>query len=184
MKNKIRKDIIEKRDSLDLNEKKSFDQIIIERLKETDAYRKSKNIFFYIGFGSEIDTAKYIEEFLIEGKKVFVPRTNMAIKTMEAVEITSLGELERNKFGILEPNKDKKSTDKNLLQLVIMPGVAFDVDKGRIGYGGGYYDKYLENIDEGIPKIALAYEIQIIDNVPREDHDILPDFIITEKRTI
>ena len=56
--------------------------------------------------------------------------------------------------------------------------------RGRIGYGGGYYDKYMENIDASIPKIALAYELQIIDKVPREDHDILPDSIITEKRCI
>ncbi|PRR82694.1 5-formyltetrahydrofolate cyclo-ligase [Clostridium vincentii] len=184
MKNKIRKDIIGKRDSLDLEKKRNFDKIIIGKLKETEEYKKSKNIFIYIGFGSEIDTAKYIEEFLMEGKKVFVPRTNMVIKTMDAVEITSLKELERNKFGILEPNKNKESIDKNQLQLIIMPGVAFDIDKGRIGYGGGYYDKYMEYIAEGIPKIALAYELQIIDKVPREDHDILPDSIITEKRTI
>ena len=184
MKNKIRKDIIVKRDSLDLEKKRNFDQIIIGKLKETEEYRKSRNVFIYIGFGSEIDTAKYIEEFLIEGKKVFVPRTNMVIKTMEAVEITSLKELERNKLGILEPTKDKEAIDKNQLQLIIMPGVAFDMKRGRIGYGGGYYDKYMENIDSSIPKIALAYELQIIDMVPSEEHDIFPDTIITEKRYI
>jgi 5-formyltetrahydrofolate cyclo-ligase len=184
MKNKIRKDIIEKRDSVDLKKKRSFDQIIIKKLKETAEYIKSKNIFIYVGFGSEIDTAKYIEEFLKEGKKVFVPRTNIAIKTMEAVEITSLKELERNKFGILEPNKDMEAIDKKELELIIMPGVAFDIKRGRVGYGGGYYDKYMEDIDVSIPKIVLAYELQIIDRVPREEHDILPDSIITEKRTI
>jgi len=184
MKNRIRKEIIEKRDSLDLIEKENFDKIIKEKLKETEDYKKSTNIFIYIGFGSEINTAKYIEEFLKEGKKVFVPRTNMVIKTMEAVEITSLKELERNKFGILEPAKDMEAIDKNTLDLIIMPGVAFDIKRGRIGYGGGYYDKYMEAIDLSIPKIALAYELQIIDKVPKEDHDILPDSIITENRNI
>jgi len=184
MKNRIRKEIIEKRDSLDLMRKETFDQIIKEKLKRTPEYKSSTNIFIYIGFGSEINTAKYIKEFLKEGKKVFVPRTNMVIKTMEAVEITSLKELERNKFGILEPSKDMEVIDKNKLQLIIMPGVAFDNKRGRIGYGGGYYDKYMEDIDVSIPKIALAYEIQIIDKVPREDHDISPDFIFTEKRNI
>jgi len=184
MKKRIRKEIITKRDSLDLKKKRSFDQIIKEKLKRTQEYKKSNNIFIYIGFGSEIDTAKYIEEFLKDGKKVFVPRTNMVVRTMEAVEITSLKELERNKFGILEPTKDMEAIDKNKLQLIIMPGVAFDIKRGRIGYGGGYYDKYMETIDVSIPKIALAYELQIIDKVPREDHDILPDSIITEKRNI
>ena len=184
MKNRIRKEIIRKRDALDLKEKTSFDNIIKEKFKETEAYKKSRNIFIYIGFGSEIETAKYIEEFLKEGKKVFVPRINNAIKTMEAVEITSLKELERNNFGILEPTKDKEAINKKELQLIIMPGVAFDMKRGRIGYGGGYYDKYMENIDSSIPKIALAYELQIIDRVPCQDHDILPDSIITEKRCI
>lgn len=184
MKSKIRIEVIEKRDALDLNKKKSFDTTIKEKLKETVEYKKSKNIFIYIGFGSEIDTSKYIEEFLKEGKKVFVPRINNAIKIMEAVEITSLKELERNNFGILEPTKDKEAIEKNELQLIIMPGVAFDIERGRIGYGGGYYDKYMEKLDSSIAKIALAYELQIIDRVPGEDHDILPDSIITENRCI
>ena len=181
-KKTIRKEVINKRDNL--NNKKELDLVIKDKLKKTKEYKKAKNIFIYVGFGSEINTIDYINDFLMEGKNIFIPRTDIKNKVMEAVQITSLEGLVKDKYGILEPDKNKQAIDKNDLDLIIMPGVAFDKNKGRIGYGGGYYDKYLMDINQCIPKIALAYDIQIINRVPADEHDINPDKIITESISI
>ena len=103
---------------------------------------------------------------------------------MEAVEITSLEGLKENKYGILEPDDSKEEFCKNNLDLIILPGVAFDLVGKRIGYGGGYYDRYLENIDKKIIKVALIYDFQLLENVPAEEHDIKADYIITETMSI
>ena len=103
---------------------------------------------------------------------------------MEAVKIVDLTNLKEDKYGILEPTKDIEAMNKNELDLVIMPGLAFDTNGGRLGYGGGYYDKYLQKIAGNLSKVALAYDFQIVQEVPKEEHDIKVDYIITEKREI
>ncbi|MGG7178868.1 5-formyltetrahydrofolate cyclo-ligase [Clostridium paraputrificum] len=183
-KQSIRKAIISKRDSIDTKSKMAMDGRIKDKLKESIFYKNSRNIFIYIGFGSEIDTAKYIEEFLLEGKEIFVPRTDMKNKVMEAVKINSLMELTESSYGILEPDIEVEAINKNDIDLVILPGVAFDKSGGRIGYGGGYYDKYLEGMNSDIVKLAITYDFQVLDEVPFEEHDIKADYIITECRDI
>ncbi|MEI3336773.1 MAG: 5-formyltetrahydrofolate cyclo-ligase [Clostridium sp.] len=183
-KKEIRKNMISKRDNILKEEKEIMDKNIILKLKESEYYKKSKNIFIYLGFGSEIDTMSYIQEFINEGKHIFIPRTDIKTKKMEAVEITSLEGLRENKYGILEPDDSKEEFYKNNLDLIILPGVAFDLVGKRIGYGGGYYDRYLENIDKKIMKVALIYDFQLLENVPAEEHDIKADYIITETMSI
>lgn len=183
-KKELRKIIIEKRDNIYKEEKAVMDKNIIFSLKEKEFYKNSKNIFIYLGFGSEIDTMSYIQDFINEGKHIFIPRTDIKTKKMEAVEITSLDGLKENKYGILEPNNNKEEFYKNNLDLIILPGVAFDHNGRRIGYGGGYYDRYLEDIDKRIIKVALTYDFQLLENVPAEEHDIKADYIITETMSI
>ena len=180
----LRKKMKYKRDSINKDDKAIKDKIIKEKLKETKFYKNSTNIFIYIGFGSEIDTKEYIKEFLSEGKNVFVPRIKDNI--MEAVKIDSISDLVKNKYGIPEPsyNLYKTSDGSKNIDLIIVPGLAFDITGGRLGYGGGYYDRYLEDKFKNIPKIALAYDFQVINNVPTDKHDIRVDYIITEKREI
>ena len=180
----LRKEMKYKRDNIDKNDKIIKDNIIKEKLKETKFYKNSRNIFIYLGFGSEIDTKLYIKEFLDEGKNVFVPRIDDDI--MEAVKIDSLSNLVKNKYGILEPscNLECNISNCNDIDLIIVPGLAFDITGGRIGYGGGYYDKYLEGGFINVLKVALAYDFQVIENVPTDKYDIRVDYIITEKREI
>lgn len=183
-KKELRKIMIEKRDNIHKEEKAVMDKNIIFSLKEKEFYKNSKNIFIYLGFGSEIDTMSYIQDFINDGKHIFIPRTDIKTKKMEAVEITSLDGLKENKYGILEPNDNKEEFYKNNLDLIILPGVAFDHSGRRIGYGGGYYDRYLEDIDKRIIKVALIYDFQLLENVPAEEHDIKADYIITETMSI
>lgn len=180
----LRKNIIEIRDNFEATDKKKADKIINETLKEQSFFKESKNIFIYIGFGSEIDTGDYIDDFLDSGKCIIIPRIDTITKEMEGVQINNMNDLQRNKYGILEPRATIKGFEKNFIDLVVMPGVAFDTAGSRVGYGGGYYDKFLQNINASVQKVALAYEFQVIDKVPSEDHDIKADFIITEKRII
>lgn len=180
----LRKEMLIKRDSLLKDTKIDFDNTIREKLRMMKFFNTAENIFIYIGFGSEINTSDYINDFLKMGKRIFIPRINIEEKTMEAVEIKSLDNLVKDKYGILEPANGIEAIEKVELDLVILPGVVFDVNGGRIGYGGGYYDKYLQNLDKSIPKAALCYDFQVIDEVPTEEHDIKADYIITEKRII
>ena len=181
-KKEIRREVIAKRDLL--KNKIELDEVIEKKLKDNKIYKNSKNIFIYLGFGSEINTIKYVEDFLDEGKKIIIPYTDMKNKVMHGIEINTLDGLKKNKFGILEPADTSKIFNKEDIDLVIMPGVAFDRSGNRVGYGGGYYDKFLSEINSDIPTIALAYDIQILEEVPSEKHDIKVHMVITEKETI
>ena len=180
----LRKTMIEKRDAVDILDRQKADKEIKNTLINEEFYYMSKNIFIYVGFGSEINTSIYIKKFLDDGKKIYVPKIKKASRIMEAVEINGLEDLMENRFGILEPGDENQGVKKEILDLIILPGVAFDEKGGRLGYGGGYYDTFLQDTLSGITKVALAYDFQIIDLIPLEDHDMKADYIITEKRSI
>lgn len=184
LKKQIRKSIIKERNDLDIDLKNTYDEKIKSNLMNNDIFKKSQNIFIYVGFGSEINTSKYIEEFLSINKNILIPRTEIETKKMDAVKIENLNDLEKDKYGILEPKKSMPVFNKDKIHLVILPGVAFSEYGDRIGYGGGYYDRYLKSLNHDIPKVALCYEFQIQNNIISEVHDVKVDYIITEKRFI
>ena len=183
-KKQIRKLIISKRDNLDKDLKNVYDEKIKNNLINKDMFIKSQNIFIYVGFGSEINTSQYIEEFLSINKNILIPRTEIETKKMDAVKIHNLNDLQKDKYGILEPKKSLPAFSKDKIDLVILPGVAFSESGDRIGYGGGYYDRYLKSLNNNIPKVALCYEFQIQNNLISEIHDIKADYVITEERFI
>lgn len=177
-KSELRKLVINKRDTLrDRNEK---DEIINIKLMNSHQFKNSNSLFIYVNFGSEVSTMKIIEESLSKGKSVYVPRVDKSIKEMEAVKIDSIKDLVEGAYGILEPLEGEILENAEDLDLIIMPGVVFDRSGGRIGYGGGFYDKFLSKLRKSIYKIALAYEVQIIENLPKENHDIPYDQLITD----
>lgn len=183
-KNIIRKEIAELRNNLKLEDKKILDEKIFNFLIESDFYKRSKRIFIYVSYKSEVDTKEIINYSLNNGKIIYVPKINIQDKTMRAIRINSLNELYVNKYGILEPN----IVDKNYIELdfdlIVLPGMAFDKVGNRIGYGGGYYDKYLSVLQCKIDKVALAYGFQVIDNIEVEEHDIKVDYLITDNEII
>lgn len=179
-KHKIRQQVLKIRDSLKAEEKKEADQIIKKNFLLSDEYIKSSRIFIYISFGSEINTIDIIKYALCDGKKVFVPRTDIKNKVMDAVRIESLNNLKKDKYGILEPSSDIEAASPDTFDLIIVPGVAFDKEGRRIGYGGGYYDKYFKLISKNIKKTALAYKFQVLDKINVEEHDVLIDNLITD----
>lgn len=176
-KNIIRKNISEKRDNL-IN-RENLDRKIINKFINIEEYKEAENICIYVNYKSEINTKEIINISLDNGKNVFVPRVKKN-REMDFIKISSLEDLEKNKMGILEP-KDIFNEKPEKIDLMILPGLAFDLNGGRIGYGGGYYDRYLMDKKE-VLKISLCYEIQLIDRIPMENHDVKYDYLITESR--
>lgn len=179
-KSDIRKFISEKRDRLSKNEKDFFDEKIIDSFIKLEEFIASKNICIYVNYKSEINTRKIIEIALENNKNIYVPRIKRN-REMEFIKIKSLNDLEKNKMGILEPKLNLKESVEEI-DINVLPGLAFDLSGGRIGYGGGYYDKYF--YDKSCLNISLCYEIQLIDEIPMESHDITYDYLISEKRIL
>lgn len=185
----LRKEIIKKRDNIDISQKEKMDKDILNRFYESKYYEDAEKIFIYISYGSEINTRKIISKALKEKKRIYVPRTEFKTRIMDAVEITSLDNLVESSYGILEPSIEKPYINPNELDLIVVPGVAFDRRGGRVGYGAGFYDRYFKKINQEnakrIIKLALAYEFQVIDKeVPMSEQDVPVDYIITEKEFI
>jgi 5-formyltetrahydrofolate cyclo-ligase len=178
-KEEIRKYILNKKENLSENEKKDLDELIFNNIINCPWFLEAKVIFSYVSFEKEVDTHRIIKHAFSLGKKVCVPKVISRAKGMKALYIESLEELTKGKMGILEPSESKEALAIDDIDMAIVPGVAFDNSGGRLGYGGGFYDRFF--IDAKVKKIALAYEFQILKAVPKEKHDILMDKIITEK---
>lgn len=184
-KKTLRKEILAKRKNIDIIEKEEMDKKILDKLCENKYYREAKKIFIYISYDSEINTKSIINKALIDKKKIYVPRTEFKTRLMDAVEIISLDNLLENEYGILEPSIKEHHIDPNELDLIVVPGVAFDRTGGRMGYGAGFYDRYFKKINKDniktIVKLALAYEFQVLEKVPMNEDDVPVNYIITEK---
>ena len=183
-KNIIRREIAKLRNNLKLEDKKILDEKIFKFLIESDFYKKSKRIFIYVSYNNEVDTKEIIDYSLKNDKEIYVPKINIEDKTMKAIRIHSLSELYVNKYGILEPDIVDKNYIESDFGLIVLPGIAFDKVGNRIGYGGGYYDKYLSVLECKVNKVALAYGFQVIDNIEVEEHDIKLDYVITDNEII
>lgn len=187
-KKALRKEILTRRKNIDAAEKEEMDKKILNRFFESKYYREAKNIFIYISYDSEINTREIINKAFKDGKKIYVPRTEFETRLMDAVEITSFDNLIKSSYGILEPSMEILQINPNNLDLIVVPGVAFDRNGGRMGYGAGFYDRYFKKINEDdikrIVKLALAYDFQVLEKVPMSVQDVPVDFIITEKEFI
>ncbi len=174
LKREIRNALISKRDAF--SNKQGADNKITDALSEVCF--KYKRIFVYISFGSEVDTIDFIKRMLEAGKEVYVPVCNTESLTMTASRITALKNLTKNRYGILEPDEIVACDAE--LDVVIFPGAAFDKAGNRIGYGKGYYDKFISALNYTPLKLGVCYDFQLLDEIPSEGHDVKMDIIITE----
>ena len=178
----LRNKVLSIRNSLDKVVKKSMDQEIFNKLITSDLYKEANSIFIYLSFGSEIETKNIINKAIEDKKKVYIPKIYKEDKSMKAIRLKSYNDLKENSMGILEPIDDSDYINKNDIDLILVPGVVFDFNGNRIGYGGGYYDRYLKDIKEIRNKLVLAYDFQIVDLIKSESHDISFDYIITNRK--
>ena len=144
-------------------------------------YKEASVVFSYMDCKNEVETKMVIEQCWKDGKTIAVPKVFGEI--MKYYVITSYNDLEEGYFGIPEPKHERLQEIVCEDGLMILPGVAFDVERHRVGYDGGFYDRYLEAHPD-MKKIAFAFEFQMFDKVPFEVFDRQPEKIITEKRII
>ena len=180
MKDTIRETVKSRRDSMSKYEIEERSSAIVKKLLDFDILNVNQSIFFYINFGSEVETLSTIEKLTALGFRILVPRVDWVNKRMEIYPFDSVENLVKSKYGILEPVKDTENQiDYSEIDVCITPGVAFDRQKNRIGYGGGFYDKFF-SFNKAATRIALAFDMQLVDQIETDLHDEKVDMIITE----
>lgn len=176
MKQRLRQEMKEFRNGLDVFAIQTLSDKIFENLSQLDLDVFDK-FFIYKSFGSEVDTSKIIKHFIDLGKKVYLPRVHGEV--MQSVQIDKGTNFSKNSFGIFEPDGEDQNIDDFV---AIMPCLAVDCKGNRLGYGGGYYDKFLAN--KSATKVAICFDFQVLDEVVSSEKDIKVDCIVTEKRII
>ena len=162
----------------------NLSRIIADKLMAADEYVNNSNILIYVSYNQEVRTDILIKQSIKAGKNVYVPKVfkDKDVKYMEFVKIKSYQDLAPGYMGIMEPVSDDYASLKD--GLLVMPGIAFDTQKNRIGYGGGFYDRYLQQHMSDFYKTAICFDYQIVEHIMSVKFDIKPDKIITEKRII
>lgn len=159
--------------------KLSADRSIFQKLINLNDFINSENVFTYISTEIEVDTRNLIEYCFKNSKRVYVPRCEEGHK-MDFYEISSLEGLEISKYGIPEPSPLKhKRFSGEYKGVCIVPALSFDKSLSRLGYGGGYYDRFLSE-NGGLIKIGLCYECCIAEKIPAEEFDVSADIVVTE----
>jgi 5-formyltetrahydrofolate cyclo-ligase len=184
MKKSLREQFLIKRKELSKSEVEKKSLQIQHRLFSLPWYHTAQNILFYVSYDNEVDTHVMIKESLMNGKTVLVPKTDKEKKTICVSRLLCWEDLSPCAYSILEPRENCiREVPVTSVELLIVPGIVFDVCGNRIGHGMGYYDRLLKNTIQA-HSIGLAFESQIIKAIPAEKHDEKVEMIVTEKRSI
>ncbi len=184
-KNVLRHRILELRDNMDLSDVEAKSLKITESIIALPDFAKAETIACYVNKGSEVQTRPLIRKALAAEKKILVPIIKKDDPELIFSEIPSLYELSPGPFGIMEPNPSKrKPRDVSRADMVVVPGIVWDVYGHRIGWGRGYYDRVLKKLWKETPSIGLAFDLQLIDEIPREQFDLPVKILVTESRVI
>jgi len=183
-KAEIRKIMLRQRNGLTACEVTELSQKIEENLFSCDEFLNRQRVLFYLSFNKEVSTDSMISRSLSLKKKVYVPRINKIAKKIEICQIKSMGvDMELNSFGIREPAHAPVELPKNI-DVVVIPGLAFDRSGGRIGFGSGYYDKLFAELPKSSLLIGAAYDFQILDSLQQDCWDKKVQKVMTEKETL
>lgn len=185
-KSDYRNQIIRIRNQIGKDQLHEFSKTVIEQYCSLDSYKNSKIIFAYSPMDFELDLRPFIMRALNEGKTVAVPKTYHDEAIGYYMQFAAIDEntvYEKDKFGIDVPINENIIVPESQKIEMIMPGLAFDLFGHRIGYGGGFYDRYLHWYNKAsIHKVALCFDFQVFDELPAEYYDINYDVLITENR--
>ena len=179
MKSELRKQVLQEMKALSQEQKQAIDQALNERLLQHPFYQEAKVIATYLSFPHEFQTQELIEQALKDGKKVLIPKTYPKGR-MDFV-VYDPQQLVKTSFGLLEPQGDLEVVDASQIDLIHVPGLAFTTEGYRIGYGGGYYDRYLKHFSGNT--LSTVYPCQIRDFIP-EDHDIPVQEVLVDERNL
>lgn len=182
MKKEFRKKVINIRKEIDKDFIKYNSDIITEKLLQLDCVKNAKTIMLYLDFNNEVATDNLINKLINLGKTVASPITLKEERKLIPSQIKDLENgIQYGAYNIREP-KPECSPVINIkdLDVVIVPGVAYDKNCYRLGYGGGFYDRFLENLREDAITIGIAFDLQIFNEIPKENHDAQLNYIVTE----
>lgn len=182
-KEELRQRLLKQRKSISGPEFYGASANIIERLKEQDEFRSADTIHCYVSMNErrEVETRELIKELVSKGKHIVVPITNFDNGTLSHVRLSSYDQLETNKWGVLEPKGGEEAAPGEF-DLVIVPMVGADEAGNRIGYGEGFYDRFLKEVT--CPTLGLIFDQNIVESLPVEDFDIPLTKVISDKRVI
>jgi len=186
LKKEIRKNILQTKDALSNEIVNDKSIVIFNKLSETNFYKDANNVMLYISFGKEVVTKYIIDDLQSHRKRVFIPVTVPQTKALIVSELKDFEkDLQVGHFGVMEPKEETlRPVDPSILDLVIVPGVAFDKSGYRIGYGGGYYDRFIPRLSDKATTVSLAFDMQLVDKVPTNQYDIPVEYIVTEEQFI
>ena len=185
-KDQIRKVSLQKRLSLNANKTEELSKKIISKLERLKEFKNAKTILLYHPFQNEVDTLPLLEKELKKKSRKHFGLIRICSKTdrIHVHQVHDLKTLQTGKFDIKEPSTMHPLISKKEIDLAIVPGIAFDKHGNRIGYGKGYFDRLFKKLSTSCTKIALAYDFQIVENIPVEKHDRKVDIILTETQKI
>jgi 5-formyltetrahydrofolate cyclo-ligase len=185
LKKETRKEMINLLESISPVVKKAKDKMIEDNLLDLKEYREAKNVMLFASFRNEVDTFPIIKGALKSKQNVVLPRVNSADKELELYLIRDVEELSPGYADIPEPAPDDtRAFPAKNIDLIMVPGLAFDSGGRRLGYGGGYYDRLIDRLGSKPNLVAIAYSEQIISNVPATERDKKVNIIVTDIRTI
>lgn len=176
-KNTLRKEFLAKRKALPDNLKIKYSKTICGYIMNMPQFKSAKTIAVYSAIGSEVDLSSLVFE---SDKKVLLP-VCMEGNTLVFKTVGDDTTLEKGSFGILEPKENQATTPPDEIDLLLVPGVAFDKTGGRIGYGKGYYDRILPFVSTECETVGVAYSLQLADKIETEPHDVKVGLIVTEE---
>lgn len=180
MKRTLRREVRALRDALPAEDQSAKSEAIARRLLELPELGRARTVLAFSSFGSEVDTAPLLELLVARGGRVLLPRIEGG--EIVPVEWRPGVESRRAPFGAEEPLGP--ASDPAGVELVVTPGVAFDREGNRMGYGGGYYDRLFGRLAPGVPRIAIAFALQLVPEVPAANQDLRVDAIVTEDEVI
>ncbi|MBA4062840.1 MAG: 5-formyltetrahydrofolate cyclo-ligase [Isosphaera sp.] len=169
--------------------KDEVSRVICDRFTALHAYAAAKTVMWYVDAGSEVRTRHALPAALTHGKRVVVPWCVVETNTLELFLLEDVSELVEGAYKILEPKAELRTLPAKVvrpeeLDLVMVPGTAFDPRGGRMGQGKGYYDRLLSAARPDAPLVGMAFDCQVFDDIPVAPHDVFMDLVLTETRTL
>lgn len=184
-KRALRERVIALRDALPEADRHAAARAIAERILALPSLAAARSVLLTLPFRSEWDTRILVAHALAAGKTVVLPRVDRELRVLALHSIRDpRSDVEPGYRGIPEPRLGCPVVAPEAIEWVLVPGIAFDATGGRLGYGGGFYDRLLPRLAAGVPRVAGALELQIVERVPTAPHDCRVDAIVTEMRTI
>jgi 5-formyltetrahydrofolate cyclo-ligase len=184
-KRSVRERVLRARDAMPTHLRSAASTAITATLSRRPDFIAARVVLLTLPFGSEWDTGLLLSTALAGSKTVAVPRVNQERHMLEIHAVCDAArEIAPGYRGIPEPRADCPPVALASIDWVLVPGVAFDAEGRRIGYGGGYYDRLLPLLDRGAARVAGAFELQVVERVPAAPHDTTVDAIVTERRTL